>query len=91
MLREVVFVAKLPLESYEVDVGGDNVPQPPRHSGERYRDPGAACLVIVSGGGNVDQLCRHKVLRENWVLWQGMEKEKTESYTDCNYQIFSPS
>ena len=68
MLGKVVFVAKFPLESYEVDVGGDHVPQPPRHSGERYRDPGAACLVIVSREGNVDQFWRDTDLRESWVL-----------------------
>ena len=65
MLRQVVFVAELPLESYEVDVGGDDVPESPRHRGERYGDPGAASLVIVSGGGNVDQLLRDTGLRDH--------------------------
>ena len=59
MLGEVVLIAKLPLESYEVDVGGDDVPQPSCHTGERYGDPGAACLVIVTRAGHVDQFWRH--------------------------------
>ena len=65
MLWQVVFVAQLPLQSYEVDVGGDDVPQSASHAGERYGNSGAARLVIVSRGGNVDQLWRQlRLLRE---------------------------
>ena len=69
MLGKVVFVAKFPLESYEVDVGGDDVPQPACHGGERYGNSGAARFVIVSRGDNVDQLWRHlRLLRETGAI-----------------------
>ena len=69
MLRKMISVAKFPLESNEVDVRGDHVPQPAGHPGESDGDPGAAGLVIVSRRGNVDQLGRHGDILEQWQSW----------------------